>query len=101
MSSFEIVKGDYGRTYRGKIEDENLSDCTAVIYVWDKNDTKIIDGKSCSVSLVGSDTFVDFTPALGDFDVEIGSYYGLFKFTKTGVVERTLSFVWKVLRKEP
>jgi len=100
---FEIVKGDYGRTYRGVIEGEDLSDCTGVIFVWDEDDTKIIDGESCSVSLSGSDTHIDYTVQSADFATADPkkSYYGLFKLTKDGVVERTLSFTWKVYRKEP
>ena len=98
---FEIVRGDYGRVYRGIIKGEDLSDCTAVIYVWDSNNNKVIDGKPCSVSYVPPDTYVEYTVEPGDFDVEPGIYYGLIKFMKEGVVERTLPFTWKVYRREP
>ena len=102
MARFEIVKGDYGKVYRGVLENEDLSDHTAVLYIWDKDRTMVIDGKACAVSLVGTDTRIEYTVESSDFeDAELGQHYGLFKLTKTGAVERTLRFTWEVFEKEP
>lgn len=100
--SFQIVKGDYGRIFRGIVEDENYSDCTAKIYIW-TGTTKIIDGKDCVVSFHSPDTWVDFTPVSTDFPGTLtpGSYQGLIKFEKAGVVERTIPFTWDIFDKEP
>ena len=98
--SFEIVKGDYGRAYRGIIKDVDYSDCTAKIYVW-SGSTKIVDGKDCVVSFHSPDTWVDYTPGTLDFSVAPGLYLGLIKFEKSGVVERTIPFAWEVIDKEP
>jgi hypothetical protein len=99
--SFQIVKGDYGRIFRGIVEDEDYSDCTAKIYLW-TGTTKILDGKSCVVLFHSPDTWVDYTPALADFStLAPGTYSGLIKFEKAGVVERTIPFTWDVIDKEP
>jgi len=98
---FQIVRGDFGRIYRGVIKDQNYSDCDAVIYVWDEDDVKIVDNRICVVSYVGSNTHVEFTPTEIDFDVPPGIYYGLFKLTKEDVTERTLRFTWLVEKQEP
>jgi len=100
--SFEIVKGDYGRGYAGVVKDINYSDCTGKIYVWNKARTaKIIDGKDCIVTYVSPDTHITFVPALNDFNIDAGTYYGMFVFLKSGVLEHTLEFVWQVMEKEP
>ena len=101
MSYFEIVQYDYGRTYRGVVEDLDVSDCTAVLYVWDKDGTKIINGKSCSVAFTTPDTYIEYIPGDDDFDVTAGTYYGEFKLTKSGVIEHTFRFTWIVHEREP
>jgi hypothetical protein len=99
--SFQIVKGDYGRIFRGIVEDVDYSDCTAKIYLW-TGTTKILDGKTCAVSFHSPDTWVDFVPVSTDFStLTPGTYQGLIKFEKTGVVERTIPFTWDVIDKEP
>jgi len=101
--SFEIVKGDYGRTYRGIVKGVDYSDCAGKIYVWDPDDdTKLIDGAACTVSLSGSDTHIDYTVQQNDFaTASIKTYRGEFQFTKTGVVEHTLPFTWAVKEAPP
>ena len=99
--SFEIVKGDYGRIYRGIVEDVDYSDCTAKMYVWNSSGTKVVDGKDCVVSFHTPDTWVDYIPATGDFNVVPGLYKALIKFEKSGVMERSVPFTWEVLDKEP
>ena len=100
--SFEIVKGDYGRGYVGKIKDVNYSDCTGKIYIWTKARVKLIDGKDCAVTFVSPDTLITYTPVENDFKTATPDiYYGMFVFLKSGVVEHTLEFVWRVIEKEP
>jgi hypothetical protein len=101
--SFEIVKGDYGRAYVGIVRDVDYSDCTGKIYIWDKaRTTTIINGKACTIAFVTPDTRITYVPALADFStVASGIYYGMFEFLKSGVVEHTLEFVWRILEKQP
>jgi len=101
---FEIIAGDYGRSYTGKAEDVNYSDCTGKLHVWSEEDdvkTAIIDGKACVVTLVGSDTHITYDVEAGDFDVVPDVYYGMFEFIKGGVVEHTLPFEWVVIEGPP
>jgi hypothetical protein len=99
---FQIVETDYGADYIGTIENADYSAFTAVLYVWDKNGNRIINGESCTVALSGSDTTITYTVQQGDFDVTEGIYYGLFKLTRTSPpsVERTLKFTWEVFDRE-
>ena len=100
--SFEIVKGDEGRTYIGVVENVNYSDCTAKIYVWNKARTVVvIDGHACTVAFVTPDTKVSYIPSAADFNVAAGIYYGMFVFYKAGVIEHTQEFGWRVIDKEP
>jgi len=102
VPTFEIVQGDYGKIYRGIIENEDLSDHTAVLNLWDYSDTKLLADKTCSVSLSGTDTLIDYTPAQTDFStISPGLYKANFVLTKTGTVERTIPFNFEVFEKEP
>jgi hypothetical protein len=64
---WEIVRGSYGATYTATIEDEDYSGFTALLYVWNRNNTKILNGKSCSVSYSAPNTIISYTIAQGDF----------------------------------
>lgn len=99
---FEIVKGDCGRGYVGIVKNVDYSDCTGKIYVWNKARTlKIVDGKTCTIAFITPDTQITYVPVTTDFEVAAGIYYGMFVFYKTGVVEHTLEFVWRVIDREP
>ena len=106
MSALEITQGDYGNALTVVIEDEDLSSYTAKIYIWktasDETRTKVIDGKSCTVTFVTPDTHISYIPASGDFaDVASGPYEGLIRLSKTGVENRTKYFNLIVFEKEP
>jgi len=99
---FEIGQGDYGRVFRGIIKNENHSDCTGVINVWNKERTALlINAGACSVSFVDPDTYIEYTVKQGDFDVEVGTYYGNFVLWKAGFVEHTLKCTVTVFEIEP
>lgn len=97
---FEIIKGDYGSTYTAVIEDNDYSSWTVTLYVWDTSGNRIVNGLSCTSTLSGSDTYITFTPTSGLFDVTEGRYYGLFKMTSSGKVERTKKFAIDVFDRE-
>jgi len=102
MSMFEITQGDYGEAYRGRIEKIDLSAYTAKVYIWDKSDAIIINGKDCIVSFVSPDTFIAYTPATGDFDaVPPDTYRGVFVLNKTGAKQHIKPFTIQVLKKPP
>jgi len=100
--SFEITKGDYGRIYRAIIEKIDLSDCEALMFVWDKNKNLLVNGGSCSVTFASPDTFIDYVVQQSDFEkASSGVCDALIRFEKAGVVERTIKFNWRVYDKEP
>lgn len=101
MTNWEIHQGSYGRTYRAVIENENLSDCTAKIYVF-SGETYLIDGEDCSVSFSNPDTHIDYPVKADDFaTASVGTYDVLITLLKIGVIERVKKFKWEVLAKEP
>jgi ribosomal protein S9 len=102
MTSWEIFQGDYGRTYRGRIKNDDVSDCTATIYVFDDDGNVIINGKSCNVSYSDPNSYIDYTVAQTDFATADPKVYDVIVLlTKGGVVERIKKFYWEVFKKEP
>ena len=102
---WEIVRGSYGATYTATIEDENYSGFTAALYVWARNNHKVLDGKSCSVSYSSPDTTISYLVATGDFPstMATGNYNGLIKLSRgsPAAEERSLKFSLTVYEDEP
>ena len=78
-------RGAYGFTWTFTFEGIDYSSYSAKIYVWDDLSEKVVDGKDCSVSKVGSDTIVsyvvgstDFTSTKDRYNAEIEFYSGSF-----------------------
>jgi len=95
MTLVKIFKGNYGMTYRFIIKNVDYSDKTPLLYVWNEKGT-IINGHTCSVSLVGNDTVVEYQVPQGAFDT-VGVYWAEIKFKKEGFEEDTETFTWEVL----
>lgn len=102
MTQFEITQGDYGKPYIGVIAGVNLSNHTAKIYVWTDADVMLVNGKSCAITFVSSDTHITYTPAEEDFTaVTPAAYRGVFVLTASGAKETLKPFTIRVLPKPP
>jgi len=102
VNTFEITQGDYGNAYVGIVENEDLSAYTAKVYIWDVNDTIIVNGVACAVTFVTPNTRISYTPASGVFDaVAVAIHRGVFLLTKTGAKTHLKSFTIQVLKKPP
>lgn len=96
----KIKNGDFGMTYTFTIQNVDLSAHTCKLYVW-RGDTKLLNGKSCIASKVGSDTLVTYIVASGDFPT-VGVWDAELEFTtSTTYKERSETFEWEVLEDFP
>ena len=79
-----------------------MSGYSAKVYIWDKNDTIIINGIDCVVTFVTPNTLISYTPALGVFDaVAVDTHRGVFVLNKVGVKQHLKPFSIQVLKKPP
>ena len=61
----------------------------------------LIDGVTCAVTFVTPNTIVTYTVLENDFKTAVPkTYNAMIKFERTGQVERTMKFKWKVYAAE-
>lgn len=104
-ADIEITQGEYGVAKVGKIRNDDLTDTytSAKAYIWNDDDTLIIDGAICAVTFSDPDTHISWVPSSGDIDSDTtpGIYRMVFELLGDGVKSYVIEFTLEVLEGPP
>lgn len=101
----EIKKDNYGMEKVFRLKDYNRSTAagySVAITIWstsrdNSTRTKIVDGATCTAVYNGLDTIITYTPSSPSPFTTIEDYEAEITFTKSGYLEDTKTFAWRVI----
>lgn len=101
----EIKQNNYGMEKVFRLKDYNRSTAagyTVSITIWStsrdgETKTKLVDGAACTATYDGTDTIITYTPASPSPFTEAEDYEAEITFTKSGYLEDTKTFAWRVI----